>query len=349
LVRTPLNAFWRWVNSSKKYRTAIVTRNYSIALTISLTLLIAMLLIWWRFDQDIKAAHARAVNGSVVIATHCGSIEYQEVGSGKPLLVVHGSGGGHDQGVAFADALAQQGIRVIAMSRFGYLRTPRPADASPAAQADAHVCLMDALNLQHAAVLGASAGGPSAMQTAIRHPDRVSALALVVPIAYKPSAVTDSSPPLSPWTEKVLMKLIGSDFVFWVATKLARDQVIKRVLATPPELLEAASAQERARVNVMVENILPVSVRAQGLRDDSALGKSLTRYPLESIRAPTLIISARDDGFGTYASAQYTASQIKNAKFIGFEQGGHVLVGHDETVRSEIVNLLHVSAQTFKP
>jgi 2-hydroxy-6-oxonona-2,4-dienedioate hydrolase len=62
--------------------------------------------------------------------------------------VVHGSGGGHDQGMAFAGSLADQGIRVIAMSRFGYLRTPMPADASAAAQADAHVCLLDALGIR---------------------------------------------------------------------------------------------------------------------------------------------------------------------------------------------------------
>ncbi len=307
-------------------------------------LVISTMLIWWRFDHDIKAATARAVQGSALISTRCGPIEYQEAGSGIPLLIFHGSGGGHDQGMAFAGSLAQQGLRVIAMSRFGYLRTPMPADGSPAAQANAHVCLLDALGIQQAGVLGASAGAPSAMQTAIRHPGRVSALVLAVPIAYKPQTVTDSSPPLSPVAEKILMRLIGSDLVFWAAIKVARDQVIQRVLATPPELMATASAQERARVDAMVENILPVSVRLSGLRDDSVLGNSLTRYPLETIRAPTLIISARDDGYGTYASAQYTASQIKDAKFIGFEQGGHVWVGHDEEVKAEIVKLLQSSS-----
>jgi len=51
-------------------------------------------------------------------------------------------------------------VRVIAMSRFGYLRTPRPADASPEAQADAHICLLDALGITKAVVMGVSAGGP---------------------------------------------------------------------------------------------------------------------------------------------------------------------------------------------
>ena len=136
------------------------------------------------------------------------------------------------------------------------------------------------------------------------------------------------------------MRLVGSDFVFWSALHVARDQVIKLVLATPPELLTAASPQERARVNAMLDNILPVSARADGLRSDTAVGKYLAPAPLESIRAPTLIISTRDDGYGTFASAQYTASRIAGAKFLGFDEGGHTWVGHDDAIRLEIVNLL---------
>jgi pimeloyl-ACP methyl ester carboxylesterase len=238
----------------------------------------------------------------------------------------------------------QEGIRVIAMSRFGYLRTPRPVDASPEAQADAHVCLLDALGIDEAAVMGVSAGGPSAMQTAIRHPDRVSALVLVVPIAYKPGSVVDSAPPVSDTKDALLLRLLGSDFVFWTALHVARDLLIRHVLATPPEQVAAASPRERARVNDLAERILPVSARAAGLIDDTRLGKRLGPYALETIRAPTLVASARDDGFGTYAGAQYTASRIPGAKFVGFDDGGHLLVGHDEAVQAEIVQLLIAAA-----
>jgi pimeloyl-ACP methyl ester carboxylesterase len=298
------------------------------------------LLIRWRFDSDIDQAVARVAHGSALVATPCGLIEYQEAGSGLPLLAVHGSGGGFDQGMAFAGPLIEQGVRVIAMSRFGYLRTPMPADASAAAQADAHVCLLDALGIRQAAVMGGSAGAPSALQTAIRHPERVSALVLLVPLTYKPPTLADSAPPLPAWVENTMMRLVGSDFLFWAALHVARDTLIKVVLATPPELLKAASLQERARVDAMLDNILPVSARAQGLRSDTAVGKHLAPSPLEAIRAPTLVISARDDRYGTYASAQYTAGMISGAKFIGFEAGGHTWVGHDDEVRSEIAKLL---------
>ena len=312
-------------------------------------MLLALAAAWtaWRFDRDLAAARAFAAHGGVLMQTRCGPIEYQEAGAGVPLLAVHGSGGGHDQGMAFAAPLAPHGIRVIAMSRFGYLRTPMPPDASPAAQADAHACLLDALGIARAAVLGGSAGAPSATQMAIRHPDRVSALVLLVPLAYKPLALADSVPPLAPWAESMMMRLIGSDFLFWAGQHLARDLVIKSVLATPPEQVAAASPQERARVNAMLAHILPVSTRAAGLRSDSVLGKRLEPWPLESIRAPTLVISTRDDGYGTYASAQYTASQIAGARFVGFDHGGHVWVGHDDEVRAEIVKLL--SAQKVNP
>jgi pimeloyl-ACP methyl ester carboxylesterase len=230
---------------------------------------------------------------------------------------------------------------VIAMSRFGYLRTPRPADASPEAQADAHVCLLDALGIDKAAVMGVSAGGASALQAAIRHPDRVSALVLVVPIAWKPGSVVDSAPPVSDEKDEWLLRLLGSDFLYWTGLHVARDPIFRHVLATPPELIRAASAQEQARVNAMAERVLPVSLRALGLLDDTRLGKGLRPVALETIRVPTLAISARDDGYGTYAGAEYTASRIPGAKFIGYDSGGHLLVERDEAVRAAIVEWLH--------
>ena len=51
----------------------------------------------------------------MLLQTRCGPIEVQEAGTGVPLLVVHGSGGGHDQGKAFAGAVAQHGIRRAAV------------------------------------------------------------------------------------------------------------------------------------------------------------------------------------------------------------------------------------------
>lgn len=293
-----------------------------------------------KFNRDLTHAREHALRDSRVIDTRCGPIEYQETGTGDPLLMIHGSGGGHDQGIAFARNLIPSNVRVIAPSRFGYLRTPRPNDASPEAQADAHACLLDALGVDRVAVFGGSAGSPSALQFAIRHRARTSALILIVPITYKPIDVAASAPEISDRYDRILSKFLASDFLYWLGLQVARDQIFRYVLATPPELIAAASSEERARVNSLAEEVLPVSLRAAGLLDDTKLGKSLKPYALETIAAPTLIISARDDGFGTFANAQYTAQRIAGAKLVGFETGGHLLVGREREARSAIADVL---------
>ena len=322
------------------------SRKLLITLCIATTV---ALLIWWQFHTDIAAARNRAAQGSTVIETACGMIEYQDVGSGKPLLAVHGSGGGYDQGMAFAAPLTSRGIRVIAMSRFGYLRTPMPQDASAEAQADAFVCLLDALAIPKAAIMGGSAGALSALQMAIRHPDRVSALILLVPLAYKPPTEANSAAPMAPWVENLMMKAIGSDFLFWSGLHLARGQLMGTVLATPPELLTTASLSEQARINAMMDSILPVSARAAGLRYDTAASKSMTPARLDLVQAPTLIISARDDRYGTYASAEYMAARIAGAQFMGFETGGHTWIGHNDEVMDAIAGLVETADAVRKP
>jgi pimeloyl-ACP methyl ester carboxylesterase len=275
----------------------------------------------------------------MIADTRRGPIEYEDAGAGVPLLVIHGAGGGHDQGMAFARPLLQHGVRVIAPSRFGYLGTPLPADASPAAQADAHICLLDALGIERAAVVGISAGGPSSLQTAIRHPERVSALMLVAPLTYTPRVAARYGAPPSA-ADRFLDWMVGSDFVYWTMMHAARELTIARVLGTPPALVARADAADRARVQTMLEDILPISARAAGLRNESLQATHLRPDALDRIVAPTLIISARDDGYGTFANAEYTAPRIAGARFIRFDQGGHMLVGHDgETMRALLAHL----------
>jgi len=175
-----------------------------------------------RYRSDMRRAYERLPSGSRIADTRCGRIEYAVAGEGAPVLLVHGAGGGYDQGLEFGEPLVQAGLRVIAMSRFGYLRTPLPADGSASAQADAHACLLDALGLRSAAVIGASAGAPSAMQFALRHPERCSAMVLLVPAAYAPGVAGEPSLQTPAWTEFLMNTALRSDFLFWVATRLAR-------------------------------------------------------------------------------------------------------------------------------
>jgi pimeloyl-ACP methyl ester carboxylesterase len=314
------------------------TRVASVGALVVAAVLIAAAYAAYR--SDMSQARDRVATGSEVAQTRCGPIEYKTLGEGPALLFVHGAGGGFDQGLDFIEPLVTSGLRVVLVSRFGYLRTPLPADASAAAQADAHACLLDALRIERAAVLGASAGAPSAMQFALRHPQRCEALVLLVPAAYVPRAGGASSLQTPPGTRFLFETALKSDFVFWAAVRAARKTVQRAILATPPEVVQRASTDEQARVQLMMEQILPVSARRLGLMNDAAVTSSLPRYELERISAPTLVISVADDLFGTFEAARYTAEHIPGARFVGYPSGGHLWVGHHREVMAEIAAFL---------
>ena len=296
-----------------------------------------------KYRHDLGEAYARIGQGSEIASTACGPIEYASLGQGPAVLIVHGAGGGFDQTVGFAQDFAARGFRAVVMSRFGYLRTPLPADASPAAQADAHACLLDALKIPRAAIVGVSAGGPSSMQFALRHGARCTALVLLVPLAWSPG--TEQLPPPPAATLWMIERGLRSDFVYWLAAEFAPGFITGSILATPPDLVARADREEQARIDWLRRQILPLSSRQAGLLNEMRVVSGLQRYELERIQAPTLLISARDDRYGTYAGALYTAQHITGARFLGLADGGHLWVGHHREVMSEIVSFLSTSAR----
>ncbi|HEV7240724.1 MAG TPA: alpha/beta hydrolase [Thermoanaerobaculia bacterium] len=307
----------------------------------------ATALAYAAYRKDLKAARERIETKGQIIDSPHGPIEFAEAGDGTAVLLIHGAGGGFDQGLGLGAAFLGDGYRIVAPSRFGYLGTPLPAYASPEAQADAHLRLLDALQLDSVPVIGVSAGGPSAMQLALRYPERCSALVLVVPMAWAAQRAAGDTR-LSPLFLPLLNAVASSDFLFWTAIKIARPAMVKTILGTPVEVYRNATTEERRSVDRMLRTILPISKRVAGTWNDSDVASNLTRYPLEEMRIPTLVISAADDLYDTYESGIHTAEQIRDARFTGFSTGGHLLLGHEAEVRSEITTFLrkHLGSRT---
>jgi 2-hydroxy-6-oxonona-2,4-dienedioate hydrolase len=314
----------------------IVTIPAKVVLAVALLAVSAAVWISVAYRRDLATARERIAAGSHLAATRFGPIEYALAGTGPPVLFIHGAGGGFDQGLEFGRRLSDDGFQVISMSRFGYLRTPLPSDAGAAAQADAHANLLDALGIERAAIVGGSAGAPSAMQFALRYPARTSALVLVVPAAYVPRPSGAPSLRAPAGVQFLFETALRSDFVFWTATRVARGTLTRAILATPATVVENASAEEQARVADMLDHILPVSPRRLGLLNDASITSSIERYDLERISVPTLVLSVADDLFGTFDVGRYTAAHIPGARFVGYPTGGHVWVGHHQVLMDEI-------------
>lgn len=293
-------------------------------------------MVFLSYSNDIDRARSAVANGARIANTVAGPIEYAERGDGIPLLSIHGAGGGWDQGLTNVADLVGSGFRVVAPSRFGYLGTPIPADTSPAAQADAHVALLSELEIDKAVVVGVSAGARSAIELALRYPDKVSALVLIVPGTYAPESPVmlegSRGSTFAFWLVNT-----GADFAWWATEKIA-PSVLIRFLGVPPEVAERASAQDRNRVMATIRSVEPLSRRFPGINIDSA--PDLRRLPLEKIAAPTLVVSAQDDLFNTLPAAQFAARSIPGAKLVVYDTGGHLLVGQGGKAKKVVSDFL---------
>lgn len=280
---------------------------------------------WWRYQQDMGAARQRLARGRRVM-TSAGQVEYAELGAGDPVLVVHGAGGGWDQGLAIAAPLADDGFRVIAPSRFGYLDTPLPPDPSVDAQAGAHRALLDHLEVERAHVIGVSAGAPSALELALRHPERVASLALLVPAAWHPTAAGPARQARFP---AYLLRLLESDFAAWALTQFRQEQLLG-LLGTPGAVLERAGAGERQRLAELTRTFMPVSARREGIRNDIRVVADLPRPPVEDLQVPLLTVSTPDDRLETAPGARWLAEHAPRGRYLELPSGGHLLVGQSD-------------------
>jgi len=270
-------------------------------------------LVYWQYQNDMSLAYQRISSGGKTIQTACGPIQYTEFGEGAPMLIVHGAGGGYDQGEYFANLIGGN-YHWIAPSRFGFLGTPVPDGANSALQADAYACLLDALGIDRVGVVGVSMGGPSSLLFALRHPQRTKSLVMI-------SAASHAIPP-RPAILATVFSVFLNDFVFWSMVHVS-PQGLLVALGVPMEVQKQLSPQDMAHLSAFLESIVPMGARQQGQN----LEQHMSEYDAEqiqNIQAPTLVLHARDDTLVAFEQGEFTASHIPGAQFIPMEKGGHL-------------------------
>ncbi|RCX14001.1 pimeloyl-ACP methyl ester carboxylesterase [Fontibacillus phaseoli] len=203
--------------------------------------------------------------------------------------------------------------RIIAPSRFGYLGSTIPDDSSPSAQARAYLELLDSLSIEQVYVLGTSAGGTIAIRFALAYPERTKGLVL-----YSSA---------SPWPEepKKYSKHEGppaffcKDYPMWLLRPLLRP-------------LMGMSKDT-------VYTMLPLGKRKQGMQIDAkivnpGMAGNFAEYPIEELQVPSLIIAAKDDNLADSRSMEQVLSRFPNATWLPFEDGGHLMVGHEKEIEN---------------
>lgn len=284
-----------------------------------------------RYRRDLRRARERVASiPHTVHETPFGQVEYAQTGSGPSVLIVHGVLGGFDFGVDIGRANMPPGYRVISPSRFGFLGSPMPPSPSPAAQADAFAVLLDHLGIDELPVVAFSAGSTSAIQLALRHPERVSRLLLISPNA--PHPVSLPKPP------RILAPLIFSDLVFGIA-RILSPSWLENMSGTPKGFIP--NEREQSELRKIVESFFPVSPRARGTTYDAYAGNlDIETYPLEHVAVPTLVIAAEDDTLAPYADSRAMAYRIPGSILLTVPRGGHALTHLDPAAHTAITHFL---------
>jgi pimeloyl-ACP methyl ester carboxylesterase len=283
------------------------------------------------FILDMRRSYERVGEKGTVIPSPYGDIEFTEGGEGPDVLVIHGSGGGYDQGELIAEAVLGDEFHWITPSRFGYLKSSFHAGATWDDQAHAYAALLDHLRVDRVAVVAMSQGGPSALLFAVLYPERVSSLALI-----SCGVATSSSEDQSAANEKGdrLVMIFDHDFVYWGVAKFLK-KLLMDLIGVSPEVFANLTDEQRRLALRFIDEMNPVSLRSAGAAFDNRA--TMPGKRIAAITAPTLILHAVDDGLQLFSNAEFAADTIPNTRLVRFEEGGHFILGIEQLTISAAV------------
>lgn len=248
-------------------------------------------------------------------------VHYKIAGSGQPVLILlHGFGASTYTWHRVMDSLAAKGT-VIAFDRpaFGLTERPMPGEwsgenpYSDAFQVQLTVGLMDALNVEDAVLVGHSAGGSIALQTALAYPERVSGLVLV-----DASVAADSGMPgLARWLANTpQLKRLGP-YLSRSLTGKEGDAFLEASWYDFTKFTEEDKAAYRKPLQIANWDV------ALWEYTKANSGANLMQR-LAEIRIPALVISGEDDRIIPLAESQRIAAELPNAQLTALAACGHV-------------------------
>jgi pimeloyl-ACP methyl ester carboxylesterase len=256
-------------------------------------------------------------------ATATGPVEYRLTGAGsRTVLVLHG---GH---VSAAVPLGERdlldlGLRILAVSRPGYGRTPVTTARTRTGFGDVIAQLCRDLEIDRlAAVVGMSHGGPSAVALAAGHPELVERLILESAISSLPwpgwATRVGAQVAFNSWTAPLTWRVTGA------LARRAPDvflHTMLRALSTGSGSRVLADLGAADRVEVLA--LLRSMQASRGFLHD-------IREPVDPslearVRCPTLIIASDEDGQVPPRHAEHLRRHIHGATLIWSHAPSHLI------------------------
>lgn len=245
------------------------------------------------------------------------TLAYEVHGSGIPLLTLHGGlGFDHTYLRPWLDRLGAR-FEVIYFDQRAQGRSPEVSleGATLATFADDAVGLAKALGHDEIVLFGHSYGAFIALETVLRHPDRVRALVLssASPVIDYPEAIMAAAQAKN---APEALQVFAAQFGRPVGT----DEELKKAFAAIAPLY--FHRYDAARASAMIERM---QFRASAYNASAALLPTYNVLPrLHEIRVPTLILQGRHDFLMPVDRAgERLRDGIAGSKLVLLEQSGH--------------------------
>jgi pimeloyl-ACP methyl ester carboxylesterase len=244
-------------------------------------------------------------------------IAYLDVGTGPPVILIHGFGGSMWQWEHQQQALSRH-FRVITLDLPGFGLSDKPEiDYRPDQLVEYFTGFMDALHIPRAALIGNSMGAGLAIAMALEHPERVTRLVLIggLPreVRHKltsPSIRRALETRAPSWLVSLGNRLFGG----LMTESLLREFVHDPALLTPAVV--DRSDRHRRRPGI----IAPI----MAMRDALPLWESDFAGRIGAITHPTLVLWGKEDRVFPLAVGEELHRTIRGSQFVAIPDAGHI-------------------------
>ncbi len=264
---------------------------------------------WARADRDwAEIDWAQHVRDAVVRERR---VRYVDIGSGRPVVLVHGQGGAWQWWLRVLPAIARD-TRVIALDLAGF------GASEPVAVGDVFeeqvatvVGLLDELRLAKATIVGHSMGGLVSLKVACDHPGRVDGLVLV----------DSGSNAIGPLRLRAI--LVG----FRLFDKVFGLSFVPRIIARRRYLRAAffalAVADARCVTRPLANELVPRMAAPGFIAGMQAAGKAVSQATPQAVCAPALVLWGSRDRIVPLSSGRQLAKDIPHARLVVLDGVAH--------------------------
>ncbi len=251
------------------------------------------------------------------VLVHDQRIAYLDVGTGPPVILIHGFGGSMWQWEHQQQALSQH-FRVLTLDLPGAGLSDKPEiDYRPDQMLDFFVGFMDGVKISQATLVGNSMGAGLAIGMALAHPSRVDKLVLIDGL---PQHVMEKL--TSPSVRRALETSAPSwlvSFGNWLFGGLMIESVLREIVHDPA-LLTPAVIERSNRNRQRPGLIKPI----MAVRENLPLWESGFATRIDEITHPTLVIWGEEDRVFPIAVGEDLHQTIKGSRFTKIPKAGHI-------------------------